>query len=59
MNTIEPGMISKEMLERFKQLHVENYGIYLTDEQATKDATDFLNMMRILTEPDPEEVANL
>lgn len=49
-------MISKELLEKFKKLYLEKYGIKLTDEQATKDATDFLNLMRILVKPDPNEI---
>lgn len=52
MKTITPGMIPKEKLEEFKKMHLDMYGIKLTDEEATRDATDFLNLMRILIYPE-------
>ena len=48
-------MINEEMLGKFKKLHFENYGIKLSDEEATKMATDFLNLMKILVKPLPHE----
>lgn len=56
MKTIVPGMIPQEKLEEFKKMHLDMYGIKLTDEEATRDATDFLNLMRILVSPDSSDV---
>lgn len=50
-------MISKESLERFKKLYYEKYNIALSDEAATLMATDFLNLMKILTRPQPKNAA--
>ena len=45
-------MISNEMLEKFKKLYLEKYNISLTNEEATRMATDLVNLMRILLKPD-------
>ncbi|GEM_PF-1690325 len=47
-------MISNESLEEFKKLYYEKYNITLSDEGATQMATDFLNLMKILTRPVPK-----
>jgi hypothetical protein len=44
-------MVSQEFLEKFKNLYKEKFNIILTDEEATKLATDFLNLMRVLIRP--------
>lgn len=46
-------MITKELLEKFKKLYQEQFNISLTDEDATKMATDLVNLMRILLKPEP------
>jgi len=46
-------MISKELLEKFKMLYQEQFNILLNDEEATKMATDLVNLMRVLLKPDP------
>lgn len=47
-------MISNEILDKFKQLYQEKFGVILTDEEATQMATDLVNLMRVLLKPDPE-----
>ncbi len=47
-------MISKELLQKFKTLYQEQFNISLTDEEATKMATDLVNLMRVLLKPDPK-----
>jgi hypothetical protein len=49
-------MINNELIEEFKKLYLEKYGIRLTDEEATRDAKDFLDLMRILTRSLPRKV---
>ena len=44
-------MISKEFLHKFKSLYKEKYDISLKDEEATEMATNFLNLMKVLTKP--------
>ncbi len=47
-------MISKELLEKFQKLYLEKFGVQLTDEEATKGATDLINLMRVLLKPMPK-----
>ncbi len=47
-------MISKELLEKFKMLYQEQFDILLSDEEATKMATDLVNLMRVLLKPEPK-----
>lgn len=49
-------MLTRESLEKFKRIYQEQFNTTLTDEEATLMATDFLNMMKILVSPDPQEV---
>lgn len=51
MDTITPGMVPKEILDKFQEKYFRKYGILLSDEENTKMAIDFLNMMRILIYP--------
>ncbi len=41
-------MIKQKYIDRFKELHKIKYNIELSDEEATDQATHFLNLMRIL-----------
>ncbi|HZE87119.1 MAG TPA: hypothetical protein VE090_02820 [Methylomirabilota bacterium] len=45
-------MVSVEMLEKFKRLYLEKYNVSLTNEEATRMATDLVNLMKILLRPD-------
>lgn len=47
-------MVSQELLEKFKMIYKEEFNIELTDEEATKMATDLLNVMRVITQPVPK-----
>ena len=47
-------MVDTKFLERYKQLHIEKFNVHLSDEEATKSFTDFLNLMKILIYPDPK-----
>lgn len=49
-------MVSKELLEKFKKLYLDKYNIILNDEEATKMATDLVNLMEILLKPLPKSV---
>jgi len=55
MDMIEPGMISKKCLDEFQKIYFEEFGVKLSDEEATKAAIDLLNLMRVITKPLPEE----
>ena len=44
-------MVSEQALIKFKQIYLKKYGIELSDEEATEQATNFLNLMKILTRP--------
>ncbi len=41
-------MISKELLDKFKKLYQQQFEITLSDEDATKMATDLVNLIKIL-----------
>ncbi len=47
-------MLNEEFLAKFKSLYLEKYNINLSDEEATKLATDFLNLMTVLIKPKPK-----
>lgn len=47
-------MVSKELLEKFKTIYLEEFNIVLSDENAIKMATDLLNVMRVITRPIPK-----
>ncbi len=44
-------MLSKELLDRFKSLYQEQFEITLTDEEATKMASDLINLVKVLVSP--------
>ena len=44
-------MVSTEFLDKFKKLYKDKYNITLSDEEATRLGTHFLNLMRILIKP--------
>lgn len=48
-------MLTKELLEKFKSIYKQQFSIDLSDEETTLMATDFLNLMKILVSPDPED----
>lgn len=52
MKTITAGMIPQEKYNEFKALYFEKYAVMLTDEETTRMAIDFLNLMRILIYPE-------
>ena len=41
-------MISKELLDKFKKLYLQQFEITLSDEDATKMTTDLVNLIKIL-----------
>lgn len=44
-------MISNELVEKLKKLYFTKYGIKLSDEDATKVALEFINLMKVLLKP--------
>ena len=44
-------MVSTEFLDKFKKLYKDKYNIILSDEEATRLGTHFLNLMKILIKP--------
>lgn len=44
-------MVSTEFLDKFKKLYKDKYNITLSDEEATRLGTHFLNLMKILIKP--------
>ncbi len=48
------GMISKELLGKFKKLYQDQFNITLSDEEATEAAMDLVNLMKILLKPLPK-----
>ena len=55
MKQITTGMISKEKIEEFRELYFRKYGVMLTPEQNTDMALGLVNIMRVLTKPEPKE----
>lgn len=47
-------MISKELLDKFKKLYLEQFNITLTEEEATGMATDLVNLMKVILKPEPK-----
>lgn len=45
-------MINKELLDKFKKLYKDKFDITLSDEQATRLATDWVNLMKVLIKPE-------
>ena len=52
-------MISKEILEKFKNLYKKKYNVDLTDEQTIQLANDLVNIMRVLLKPEPKIISNM
>jgi len=46
-----PILLTKERLQKFKDLYFEEFKVILTDEEATRMATDLINLMRVLVKP--------
>lgn len=53
MNTITSNMIPAKCFVRFQELYFEKFGVWLSDEEATREATDLINLMRVLLKPNP------
>ncbi len=51
-------MVSRELLDKFKNMYQRKFDITLNDEEATKMATDLLNLMRVLIQPLPKQDIN-
>ena len=51
-------MISNDILAKFKKLYYEKFNISLSDEETTQMANDLVNLMKVLLEPDSEEVTS-
>lgn len=49
-------MILEKYFVRFRELYFEKYGVQLTTEEATRGATDLMNLMKILLKPQPKQV---
>ena len=49
-------MIPDGYLKKFKDIYLKKFGIELSDEEATRQATDLLNLMKVLLKPDPPEI---
>jgi hypothetical protein len=49
-------MLTPELLEEFKRLYQKKYNVCLSDEENTRLATDFLNLMKVLLRPKPKKV---
>ena len=48
-------MVSNEILEKFKKLYQAKFNISLSDEEATQMATNLVNLMKVLLQPEPKE----
>lgn len=53
MNSITPNMIPEKYFIRFQKLYFEKFGVKLTYEEATRGATDLINLMKVLLKPYP------
>jgi hypothetical protein len=49
-------MISNELLEKLKKIYQAKFNVSLTNEEATQMATDIVNLMKVLLEPEPQEI---
>lgn len=47
--------MSKELLEKFKKLYLDKYGIELTNEEATRMSTDLINLMKVLLKKENDQ----
>lgn len=47
-------MLTEERLKKFIDLYYNKYKVKLSREEATKAATDLINLMRVLTKPIPK-----
>lgn len=47
--------VPPKYLEKFKKLYFEKFNIKLSNEEATRQATDLLNLMEVLTRPLPDK----
>jgi hypothetical protein len=48
-------MITEEYLKKFTDLYYKDFKVKLNREEATRAATDLLNLMRVLTKPLPKD----
>lgn len=44
-------MIPKKAIKEFKEIYFEEVGVLLSQEEATKKATEMLNLFKILSKP--------
>jgi len=48
-------MLSQELIDKFRKLYLDHFGIKLSDKEAQFKATAFLNMMKIIHRPLPKK----
>ena len=51
-------MLPKEAIEEFKKLYAKNYGIELSDEEATRRAENFVGLYEAVYGDDPRLFKN-
>lgn len=44
-------MLPKKAIEEFKNIYLKEAGVLLSQEEATKKATEMLNLFKILSKP--------
>lgn len=44
-------MVSAKNVEKFKKLYLKQYGVSLSNKEATQMANDLVNLMRVLLKP--------
>ena len=47
-------MVSKDGLEKFKQIYEKEFGEKLSNSEAMEKAVKFLNLMRVVSRPTPK-----
>ena len=52
-------MISKKALAEFKKIYKTEFGLELSEADALAKATRFLNLMRVIMRPIPENIGKL
>jgi hypothetical protein len=44
-------MLPKEAINQFKKIYLKEFGVSLSDQEATQKAYDLINLFRVVTKP--------
>lgn len=52
-------MLPTEAYNQFKEIYFKQFNVYISDEEVAKKANDFMEMFKVLAQPDQKDIDTL